>query len=161
MDPNVKETGCCPILHQEDWDKKEMVWQDKLFLKTNFKAVFHIPLGFGKIITKAMTELQAAGAMPETPMVLCCDETLFGGTMLIAADKDIPGWQTERISGTFLSRLFEGGYSQTGNWIKETQQYAQEQGQTVEKIYTFYGTCPKCAKAYGAAQTVVLAKTKK
>lgn len=160
MNPNVKETGCCPILKTEDWDKKELVWKDKLFLKTRFKAVFHIPLGFGRIITKAMTELQTAGAVPEMPMMLCCDETLFGGTMLIAAEKEIPGWETERISGSFLSRIFEGGYSQTGNWIRETQKYAREQGKTIDKIYTFYGTCPKCAKAYGAAQTVVLAKEK-
>lgn len=158
MNPDVKETGCCPILKAEDWDKKEITWESKLFLKTPFKSFFHIPLGFGKIITKAMTQLAEADAMPDLPMMLTCDESLFGGTLLIAAEKPIPGWETETLSGTFASRLFEGKYSQTGQWIREMQKYMKQQDKTTEKLYMFYGTCPKCAKVYGAAQTAILAR---
>ena len=64
----------------------------------------------------------------------------------------------ESISGTFLTKVFEGPYKDAGKWVKEMQAYVKSKGSEVGKMYFYYTTCPKCAKVYGKNYTVVLAK---
>lgn len=42
------ETGCCPRFDTEPWDEKEVMFEDKLFVKDRVRSFFHIPLNFGK-----------------------------------------------------------------------------------------------------------------
>jgi hypothetical protein len=62
------------------------------------------------------------------------------------------------ISGTFLTKVFEGPYQNMGKWIKEMDAYVKAKGKENKKLYSYYTTCPKCAKAYGKNYVVLLAQ---
>jgi len=151
------ETGCCPRFDPEPWDEKEVTWQDKLFLKDHIRSLFHIPLNFGKIMVKNMEKIQAAGALAPEPIVLSDEKSLWGADVYIAVDKEVPEAQMEKISGTFLSKVFEGPYKNAGKWVRDMKEYVQSKGKEIKKMYLFYTTCPKCAEYYGKNYTVILA----
>jgi hypothetical protein len=62
------------------------------------------------------------------------------------------------ISGIFLSKVFEGHFSNIGKWIKEMQAFVATKGKPIRKLYFYYTTCPKCAKKYGKNYVVILAQ---
>jgi len=62
------------------------------------------------------------------------------------------------MSGTFLSKVFEGPFSNVKRWIGEMNDYAAQQHKAIQKLYFFYTTCPMCAKKYGKNHVVLLAR---
>lgn len=151
------ETGCCNRFDPQPWDEKELKWKNKLFVKDHVVSFFHIPLNFGQVIVKNMEKIKAADALG--PQLMLSDEnSLFGSDIYIAVNKDVPGTVMERISGTFISKTFEGPYQNMGNWIKEMEKHVKSKNKKMEKMYFFYTMCPSCAKAYGQNYTVILAK---
>lgn len=151
------ETGCCPRFNPEPWDEKEVTWQDKLFLKDHVRSFLHIPLNMGKVMTRNMEKIEEAGALTPEPLVLSDDKSLWGADVYIAVSKEVPGAEMTRVSGTFLTKAFEGPYSNTGKWVGEMKAYVKSEGKELKKLYFFYTTCPKCAKVYGKNYTVILA----
>jgi len=151
------ETGCCPRFNPGPWEEKEVTWKDKLFLKDHVLSFFHIPLNFGQVTVKNMERIKEAGALNLEPLMLSDESSLWGSDLYIATSKEVPGAQMEKISGTFLTKVFEGPYKNMGRWIKETQGFVKSKGKQIKKMYFFYTTCPACAKAYGKNYTVVLA----
>ena len=151
------ETGCCPRFDPEPWDEKEVVWQDRLFIKDHVRSFLHIPLNFGKVMTRNMARIEEAGALAAEPIVLSDEKSLWGTDVYIAVGKEVPGTETARLSGTFLTKVFEGPYSNTGKWIREMKGYVKSRGKETKDLYFFYTTCPKCAKVYGKNYTVLLA----
>ncbi len=151
------ETGCCPRFNPEPWDEKEVTWQDSLFVKDHVRSFLHIPLGFGKAMTKNMEMIQAADALAPEPLTLSDEHSLWGSDVYIAVSKEVPQAENVRISGIFLTKVFEGHYKNAGKWAKEMQAYVGAKGREIKKMYFFYTTCPKCAKVYGKNYTVILA----
>ena len=151
------ETGCCPRFDPKPWDEKEVVFKDRLFLKDHVRSFFHIPLGFGGMIVKNMEKIKEAGALPDKPLMLSDEKSMWGSDVYIAVSKDVPGAKMEKVSGTFLSKVFEGPYKDMGKWIKEMEGYVKSKGKEMRKMYFFYTTCPACAKVYGKSYTVILA----
>ena len=152
------ETGCCPRFNPEPWDEKEVAFQDKLFVKDHVRSFFHIPLNFGKVMVKNMERIQQAGALVPTPVMLSDEKSLWGADIYIAVAKEVPGAEMAKVSGTFLTKVFEGPYKDIRNWIKEMKAYVESKARKIEKMYFFYTTCPKCAEFYGKNYTVILAK---
>lgn len=152
------ETGCCPRFNPEPWDEKEVTFQDKLFLKDHVKSFFHIPLNFGKVMIKNMEKIQQADALLPEPLMLCDDKSLWGSDIYIGVSKDVPDAEMVRISGTFLTKVFEGHYKNAGKWAKEMVEYVKSKAKDMKKMYFFYTTCPKCAEYYGKNYTVILAQ---
>jgi len=152
------ETGCCPRFNPEPWDEKEITWQDKLFIKDHIRSFLHIPLNFGQVIVRNAKRIKAAGALTPQPLMLSDEKSLWGSDIYIAISKGVPGAEIERISGTFLTKVFEGPYKDAGKWVKEMKAYVKAKGRNIEKLYFFYTTCPKCAKFYGKNYTVLVAK---
>jgi len=152
------ETGCCPRFDPKPWEDKEIIWKDKLFLKDHVVSLFHIPLNLGKVIVKNMEKIKAADALTQTPLMLSDENSLWGSDIYIAVAKEVPDAKTERISGTFLSKTFEGPYGNIGTWVREMKAFISDKGKALKKLYFFYTTCPKCAKYYGKNYTVLLAK---
>lgn len=152
------ETGCCPRFDPTPWEDKEIVWKDKLFLKDRVFSIFHIPLNFGQVIVKNIELIKKADALSPVPLMLSDENSLFGSDVYIHVTKDVPGAKIERISGTFLTKVFEGDYRNMGNWIKEMQEFVKSKGKTLKKMYFFYTTCPACAKHYGKNYIVILAQ---
>lgn len=152
------ETGCCPRFNPEPWDEKEITWQDKLFLKDHVKSIFHMPLNFGQIMVKNMEKIQLAGALNPESLMLSDEKSSWGSDIYIAVSKEIPETEMVRISGTFLSKVFEGPFQNIGKWTKEMEIFVKSRGKETKKTYFFYTTCPKCAKFYGKNYIVILAK---
>lgn len=154
------ETGCCPRFDPEPWDGKEVTFENKLFVKDRVRSILHIPLNFGKVMVRNMERIAAAGAEPEpADMLLLADEnSLWGSDIYIAVSKDVPGAEMAHISGTFLTRAFEGPYKDMRKWVAEMKTYVASKQKALDKLYFFYTTCPKCAKVYGKNYTVLLAQ---
>jgi len=152
------ETGCCPRFNPEPWENKEIVWQDKLFLKDHVASFLHIPLNFGKIVVKNMEQIQKADALPPQPLMLSDEKSSWGCDIYIAVSKEVPGAEMAKISGRFLSKVFEGPFQNAGKWSKEMIEYVKSNGKQLKKMYFFYTTCPACAKAYGKNYVVILAE---
>ena len=152
------ETGCCPRFNPEPWDGKEVTFQDKLFVKDQVRSFLHIPLNFGKMMVKNMERIKEAGALAPEPFMLSDEKSLWGADVYIAVAKEVPGAEMARISGTFLTKVFEGPYKDVGKWVKEMKAYVKSKAREIKKMYFFYTTCPKCAKFYGKNYIVILAK---
>ena len=152
------ETGCCPRFNPVPWDDKEVIFQDRLFLKDHMRTFLHIPLGFGKVMVKNMAKIKEADALAPEPLMLYEAKSLFGADLYIAVTKEVPGAEMARVSGTFLSKVFEGPFKDTGRWVKEMRQYVKSKGRDMKNVFFFYTTCPACAKVYGKNYTVLLAE---
>ena len=152
------ETGCCLRFNPEPWDEKEVTFEDKLFVKDHVTSFFHIPLNFGKVMIRNMEKIQRAEALAPEPLLLSDEKSLWGADIYIAVSKEIPDAEMVRISGTFLTKVFEGPYKDAGKWARTMRDYVRDKAKEMEKMYFFYTTCPKCAKFYGKNYTVLLAK---
>ena len=149
---------CCPRFDPELWDGKELRWQDKRFVKDRVVGFLHIPLNFGAVMKRNVGQIEAAGASPETMVVLSDENSLWGADVYIEVTKDIPGANMASISGTFLCKVFEGPYRNMRKWIEEMKAFVLSQGRSLQKLYFFYTTCPKCAKEYGKNYVAILAQ---
>ena len=152
------ETGCCPRFDPQPWDEKEITFQDKLFVKDHVRSFFHIPLNFGKVMVRNMEKIQVADAVVPEPLVLSDEKSLWGADIYIAVTKDVPGAEMARISGTFLTKVFEGPYKDIKKWIEQMKAWLESKAAKMKKIYFFYTTCPKCAEYYGKNYVVILAQ---
>lgn len=154
----VQRTGCCEPFNPEPWDEKEIVWDKKLFVKDHVASFFHIPLNMGKKVIKNMGLIEKAGAKSPYQLMLTDEKSLWGADIYIDIAKDVPGAQMATISGTFLTKVFEGPYKNAGIWAKEMAEYVKSKNKTLKKIYFSYTTCPACAKAYGKNYVVLFAQ---
>jgi len=154
----VKDTGCCKRFDPGSWDKKTVVFKGRQFVKARVFSLFHIPLNFGQVMKSSMERIWAAKAAPEIPLCLSDENSPWGSDVYIAVGKPVPGMENVKISGTFLSKVYEGGYSDMGKWVADIHAYCKSKGKRLKKLYFFYTMCPSCAKAYGQNYTVLLAQ---
>lgn len=152
------ETGCCPRFDPGPWDDKEITWQDKLFLKDHVRSFLHIPLNMNKVMVKNMEKIKNANALAPLPMTITDEKSLWGADVYIAVSREVPASKMEKISGTFLTKVFEGPYKNAGKWVKEMKAFVDSRGKELKKLYFFYTTCPKCAEFYGKNYVVLMAK---
>ena len=152
------ETGCCPRFNPEPWDEKEVTFKDKLFLRDHVKSFLHIPLNFGKVMARNMEKIKQADALSPEPLMLSDEKSLWGSDIYIAVSKEVPDAEVVKISGTFMTKVFEGPYKNAGKWAKEMAEYVKAKAKDMKKMYFFYTTCPKCAAFYGKNYTVILAQ---
>lgn len=149
---------CCPQFDPGPWDEKELCWTDRKFVKDRVRSFLHIPLNFGSVMVRNMQKIEAAGAKAEDMIVLSDENSLWGADVYIRVDKDVPNADNVTISGTFVSKVFEGPYQHVHKWIEETKQFVASQGKQIKKLFCYYTTCPKCAKKYGKNYVVILAQ---
>jgi len=152
------ETGCCPRFDPGPWNEKEITWQNKLFIKDHIRSFLHIPLNFDKMMVRNMEKIKSASALAPEPLMFTDENSLWGADVFIAVGKEVPGAVMEKMSGTFMSKVYEGPYKDAGKWAKDMEKYVRSKGKDPKKIYFFYTTCPKCAEYYGKNYTVLLAK---
>jgi hypothetical protein len=149
-------TECCPKFDPAPWDDQQVTWQDKLFLKDRVRSFLHIPLNFGAVMKRSMARIETAGANTEAPLVVCDENSLWGSDVYIAIAKDIPGARTAKLSGSFVTKVFEGPYQNMRRWIDEMRAFVAGKGKALQRLLFFYTTCPKCAKKYGKNYVVIL-----
>jgi hypothetical protein len=158
-DMSDNPTGCCPKFKPEGWDEQELSFQDKRFLKAKTKSIFHIPINMGSVYPKTFEDIMQAKAFSDDNfVVLSYDPSPWTGEHYFSVTKDVPGHEMVRITGDFLTKVFEGPYKNAPKWMKEMEVYVEGKGRQVKKTYFFYTACPKCAKAYGENYVVAVAE---
>jgi hypothetical protein len=158
MMSEIKETGCCPKFNITPWDEKEILWENKLFIKDRVKSVFHIPLNFSKVIMRCMDKLEKNGATNPDYLMLSDENSLCGSDLYIAVDKKMNDAENVTLSGKFITKVFEGPFKDIGKWIKEMTIFLESKRKKSKKMYFWYTTCPKCAKVYGKNYVVLFAE---
>ena len=154
----MAQEKCCPKLVKEDWDRKEVQWKEKPFHKTKYYSLFHIPINFGGVVKKAMEEIASRGLDEEQVMMFSKEDSMFSSTLLLSLRGDAEDLETVKLSGRYISMIFENGYRQTSKWIGKVRRYVEEQDKVAKELLFWYVTCPRCAKKYGKTQTVIFAK---
>jgi hypothetical protein len=149
---------CCPRFNPGPWNDALLKWENRRFVKDRVRSFLHIPLNFGAVMKRNMTIIEAAHADPVEMVVLSDENSLWGADVYIGVTKEIPGANMATISGTFLSKVFEGPYRNMRQWMGEMKTYVAAKGKNLSKQYVFYTTCPKCAKKYGKNYVVILAQ---
>lgn len=154
----IKSTGCCEPFNPDPWQNKEISWKEKMFVKDHVTSFLHIPLNMGNIIVKNMKLIEQANAQAPYQLMLTDEKSLWGADIYIDVSKKVPGAQMATLSGTFLTKVFEGPYQNVGTWAGEMKTYVTSKGKEIKKLYFSYTTCPKCAKAYGKNYVVLFAQ---
>lgn len=158
IDPTIQPTGCCEPFDPEPWQDKEIVWSNKEFVTDHVLSFLHMPLNFGQKVTKNMVLIAAAGAKTDHQLMLTDENSLWGADLYIDVTKAVPGAEMAMLSGTFLTKVFEGPYRNAGKWAEEMEGYVKGKGKEMKKLYFSYTTCPNCAKAYGKNYVVLFAQ---
>jgi len=157
------ETGtCCPKFNPELWDEKTHNWKEKLFIKDTVRQIFHMPLpsSVGKTISQMWEKAQDAKADPDLKdfLLLAYDPSPWKSELYMTVTKEIPGAENVKLSGTYLSKVFDGPYNAVPKWIKEMEKYVSSKGKKTIKYFIYFTTCPKCAKIYGHNYAVAFAQ---
>lgn len=138
---------CCPEFDVSKWDKKREVWENRMFIKETMPTLFHMPFPptIGKKITRMYKLVDKADAhLPDK-----------SDTLILFRD---PSAFRSEISGTFVSRVFDGKYNEIPKFIKEMDRYLNESGESAKDYYIHYAYCPLCAKKYGHNYLTLFAK---
>lgn len=149
---------CCPEGFPGYWHEKQIQWDGKLFVKGRVRSFLHVPLNFEGVLTRNLRWIEAADALPEEMLVVSDENSLWGADMYIAVTKDVPKAQMAQLSGTFLTKVFEGPFKQIPAWIEQMRSYVASHGRELKHLYFLYKTCPRCAKKFGKNYVVLLAK---
>jgi len=151
---------CCSKFDPKTYDEKEISWKGKLFVEDDVKALMHIPINMGSVITRMSNQIDDAGATVPTEdhLMLSSEESPWKSEQFIAVASEVKGMKNVKISGEYLTKVFEGNYKEAKNWYREMQNYVKGKGKEIKKLYFYYTTCPKCAKEYGKNYVVLFAQ---
>lgn len=155
-----KEEMCCPKFDPKPWEEKEFVWRNKLFIKDAAKSFMHIPVNMGPVMERMQKKVEGSGAkLADGEFINLSDESSpWKSIQYMAVSKEVPDAENVTLSGTYLTKVFEGPYKDAPNWYREMTNYVKGKGKEVKKIYSYYTTCPKCAKKYGKNYVVLFAE---
>lgn len=155
------ETGCCPVPNIQEWQDKNMQFEDRHFIRLHTKSFMYMPINMGKIMKKLDKTAEESGVkLPmQQAMILSRDISPWKAEQLYSVSSPVDGADNVTLNGEFLSKVFEGPYKEAGKWYKQMQQYVKDAGKELKAMYFFYTTCPKCAKHYGKNYVVGLAQT--
>lgn len=155
FDASDNPTGCCPRFKSEGWNDVCLHLRGLPMLRATTRSIAHMPLNMGRVMTRVLERGTASGAFdPEQRLVLSRDLSPFAAEHLFLVRHAVEGEEMTTLSGDFLSHCFDGPYSRVARWGAELQDMARDKGHDPGRLYFFYTTCPKCAKAYGSNPVV-------
>jgi hypothetical protein len=157
-DPTDNPTGCCPRFHPEGWDRQQLHFVDKPFVRAQTRSLLYVPLNTSSVFDKTYKAIQEAHAEGDALLVLSHDESPWHAEHLFSVARDVPGADMVRLSGDFWTRVFEGPYRMVAQWAQTVEDEVEEAGKRLDRLYFFYTTCPRCAKAYGSNYVVAVAQ---
>ena len=117
---------------------------------------FYVPTRFGEAVTRATDFINSSpgAAVPKEEFMILsdCSSLWYSNVYVSVATEKVKGATVVKISGDFLTKEFEGDYSNIGKWVKEVKKILAEARMLLElgegrcdKFYFYYPTCPKCA----------------
>jgi hypothetical protein len=151
---------CCPPFNPTIWDNKVVEWDHKLFIKDSVKTFFYMPINFGSVMTRLMKKVEKSNT--ETSDYLCLSDhtSKWNMNIYLAVDKKVQDAHNVTLSGKYFCKVYEGPFSETDKWGKEYDAMLNLKGFSIEELYMWYTTCPKCAKKYGKNYVVFVGKIK-
>jgi len=157
------EKECCPKFNPKKWDGKTFVWKSKKFIMESIPTFFHIPFPpmIGSKITKMMNLIDLAkkiSSKKDEVLVLFRDPSAFKSEIYISVTGKVSDANNVSISGTFIGKVFAGGYNEIPGFIKQMNEYLAKKGKKSKDYYVHYAYCPKCAKKYGNNYMILFAK---
>lgn len=158
-DLSVNTTGCCARFNPLGWDGQHLHFRHKPFVRATSRSVMHVPLNMGAAFARVQRHMaEARVADPDNTIVLSRDLSPWETEHYFAADRRVPDEEMTTLSGDYITRVFEGPYARAREWHAEMQDLAQGGDGEPGRVYFYYTTCPKCAKAYGRNFVVGLAE---
>ncbi|MFZ6034738.1 MAG: hydrolase [Patescibacteria group bacterium] len=155
MDDNEKV--CCQEFDPRPWDKKVITWNGKKFIKARVFTIFYMPINFGQVILRILKN--AREQKVRLQQICLSDHTSkWNMDIYVAVDKEVSGYENTKMTGRFLSKVYEGDFKETGNWCADFEKFAKTKNAQIKKMYMFYTTCPACAKKYGRNYVVIIGK---
>lgn len=158
----MNEKECCPKFDPQPWNEKTHVWKNKPFIRESIPQIFHMPLPwmYGGAVTKMWSLAQKSGAAPAMKdfILMSYDPSPWRSELYLTVTKEVPGADNVALSGTFISKVFDGPYNAVPKWIKEFDQYLSGKGKKAQRYYFYFSYCPKCSKKYGHNYCVAFAR---
>ncbi|MBU0906967.1 MAG: hypothetical protein KKE05_02305 [Nanoarchaeota archaeon] len=152
------ETGCCKKIDPKKWEGKTITWKKKRFIKDHVTSFFHIPINFGPVVKRTMAKIDSSKAFPKDPVWISDEKSLWGSDVYFEVTEHVPNAENVFLSGTFMTKVFEGPYQNIKIWMKEMEAYVKSKSKVPKNYYFFYTTCPKCAKQYGKNYVIIFAE---
>ncbi|MDE2181850.1 MAG: hypothetical protein KGJ78_02385 [Alphaproteobacteria bacterium] len=154
----VEPGCCCPRFEPNGWDDQEFHFRDKAFVHTRTHSAFHIPLDVGSMFKRTWRAIRDAHADGNEFIVMSDESAMWHGEHYFSVEHDVPGAENIKLTGDFLTHVFEGPYSKAPEWAREMKQIVAYRGRQMGRLYFYYTTCPKCAKKYGKNYVVGIAQ---
>lgn len=154
---------CCPKFSPEKWDEKTHNWDNKHFIKETIPTLFHMPFPpmIGKKITKMWRLAEESKTAPpnsEDVLVLFYDPNAFRSELYLSVNSNTPKADNVKISGTFISKVFDGPYNAIPKFLKEMDEFLAKKDKKSKKYYVHYAYCPKCAKEHKHNYMIIFAQ---
>lgn len=161
MKPIDKE--CCPKFEPQRWDEKTFNWENKHFIKESIPTIFHMPFpkAIGKKVTKMMGLAEESDSLSDDKLddlLLFNDPTAFKSDMYLSVSENVPYAHNVELSGTFISKVYDGAYHKVPKFMKQMNEYLRAQDEKADDYYIHYAYCPKCSKKFGHNYMVLFAE---
>jgi len=158
IDITDNDTNCCPRFHPDPWDNQKLHFENKPFVKASTISLFHLPLNMGSVFSRTQEAIREAHAGTGGFLVLSHEDSAWHADHLFAVERPVPGAEMVNLSGDFLTKVFEGPFSNAGKWCEDMERHVKAQGRHLDTLYFFYTTCPRCARHYGKNYVVGVAR---
>ena len=154
----TNEPVCCPKFDPIPWENMNFEWKEKIFVKSSVFCLFYLPMNFGFKMKKLDKIISRAGADWSEGICLSDQTSKWNMDLFISVDKPVRALENVIFRGKFFSKVYEGAFRDVGKWMVDFTLVLAEKDFGSSKIYTWYTTCPKCAKKYGKNYVVMIAK---
>lgn len=162
MNDHVAEPECCPVFDTKQWDNKTHEWIDKPFIRDYLPQFLHMPFPsiMGKVVGRMWKKAKDAGAEPDMNdfILMAYDPSPWRSELYMSTAGEVPGAENVLLTGTFISKVYDGPYNHVPKYLKNFSNYLASSGYKAKKYYFYYTTCPKCAKKYGHNYIVAFAE---
>ena len=154
---------CCPKFEPKRWDNKTFYWENRHFIKESIPTIFHIPFpkSIGKKISKMMNLAEKWDSLSDDKLedlLLFNDPTAFKSDLYLSVTEHIPNAQNVQLSGSFISKVFDGAYHKIPKFMKQMNVYLNAQDKKADNYYIHYAYCPKCSKEFGHNYMILFAE---
>jgi hypothetical protein len=158
----AEEKQCCAQFNPDPWQKVTHQWKDKPFLMDTVPQFLHMPLPgvYRRTLTRMWERAKTLAAAPDIKdfLLLAYDPSPWKSELYVALTRRVPEPDVVGLSGTYVSMVFDGPFSDVPKYIKQMDGYLQTRSQKSKKYFFYFTTCPKCAKKYGHNYIVALAQ---
>jgi len=151
-----KDFECCPPFNHQEWQDKTLEWNDKKFIKAKVFTIFYMPINFGSVIKQLDQKIKRVDGEVNDWLCLSDHTSKWNMDIYLAVNKNIPGAENVTLSGKFFSRVYEGNFKNTKQWVQDFNAKINAMNMKLKKMYMWYTTCPKCAKKYGKNYVAII-----